>query len=327
MAGINYYRSDGWVKNVQGQAIPGAQVYVLTQPANVVAPITPPRTTPVPFVPNPQALIYTDQGNTPLSQPVITDGFGHYDFYVLPGLYTVAVYLGGILQNFYVDQSIGNVGSAGGAGLSLETNGTPNFNQALQNLEQGANITIVTDNFGNTVITGASPNPPFSSGTPVTPLAYRVFNGMLGLDGYIICRVPASAITSFPSRSKFTMDLVFVSSPAPKIQAANIARTLPNDTNVIDRTAITWGGNLSPTLGFGFVTSDEIVLQIDSGHDYWFCISPQFGVDFQFNCAQTTSPVEGGRPASDPTSGSPLPSSVSNAGSVFLLSWFGTVYP
>lgn len=154
----NYYRSDGWVKNVQGAAIPGAQIYVLTQPANVVAPITPPRTTPVPFVPNPQALIYSDQGVTPIAQPILTDGFGHYDFYVLPGLYTVAVFFGGKLQQFYIDQSIGNVGSTGGTSILFETNGTPNFNQSIQNLIQGAGIIIFTDNEGNTTIraTGSS---------------------------------------------------------------------------------------------------------------------------------------------------------------------------
>lgn len=158
MAITNFFRSDGWVKNTLGAAISGAQVYVLNQPANVQPPITPPRTTPVPFVPNPQAQVYSDQGLTPLTQPIITDGFGHYDFYVLPGVYTVAIYLGGKLQNFYIDQSIGNIGSTGGGSLLLETNGSPNFNQNLQNLVQGNGILISTDNQGNTTIsfTGSS---------------------------------------------------------------------------------------------------------------------------------------------------------------------------
>lgn len=158
MALSNYFRSDGWVKNVQGAAIPGAQIYVLNQPANVVAPITPPRTTPVPFVPNPQALIYSDQGITSIVQPIITDGFGHYDFYVLPGLYTVAVFVGGILQQFYIDQTVGNIGSSGGTAVLFETNGTPNFNQTIFNAIQGAGMTIFTDNEGNTTfsVTGTS---------------------------------------------------------------------------------------------------------------------------------------------------------------------------
>ena len=165
MASLNYYRSDGWVKTTLGPAVSGAQIYVLQQPANVTPPITPPRTIPVPFVPNPQALIYSDDGITPIVQPVITDGFGHYDFYVLPGLYTVAVYYGGQLQQFYVDQSIGNVGSAQSTSLLLSTNGTPNFNQFVQNLQQGPNIILVTDNLGNTTISGAA-NPSQLQPTP-----------------------------------------------------------------------------------------------------------------------------------------------------------------
>jgi len=150
---MNFYRSDGWVKTTQGPAVSGAQVYILSQPANVTPPITPPRSTPVPFTPNPQVQVYSDAGFTPVVQPVITDGFGHYDFYVLPGLYTVAIYYGGKLQQYYVDQSIGNVGSSSGTSILLSTNNTPNFNQSALNLVQGAGIEIVTDNFGNAVIT------------------------------------------------------------------------------------------------------------------------------------------------------------------------------
>src|ERR1700692_1368984 len=150
---INFYRSDGWVKLVSGVAVPGAQVYILSQPANVTAPITPPRTLPVPFTPNPQVQVYSDAGFTPIVQPIITDGFGHYDFYVLPGLYTVAIFFGGKLQQFYVDQTIGNVGTAGISSVLLETNGSPNFNQALLNLQQGTNIILTPDNFGNVTIT------------------------------------------------------------------------------------------------------------------------------------------------------------------------------
>src|ERR1035437_5964437 len=152
----NYYLSDGWVKAVQGPAIPGAQIYVCLQPANVTPPITPPRTLPVPWVgPNPQALIYSDAGVTPIVQPIITDGFGHYDFYALPGLYTVVIMYNGKVQQVYVDQSIGNVGTNAGTSILFATNGTPNFNQTLQNLVQGAGITLATDNFGNTVISGS----------------------------------------------------------------------------------------------------------------------------------------------------------------------------
>jgi hypothetical protein len=145
MAISNYYRSDGWVKTTLGPAVAGAQVWVCTQPANEVLP------------PSPLALIYSDNGLTPIVQPIITDGFGHYDFYVLPGLYTVIIAYNGVLQQVYPDQSIGGVGTSGSTSLSLLTNGTPNFNQLVQNLQQGAGILVSTDNFGNTTITNDNP--------------------------------------------------------------------------------------------------------------------------------------------------------------------------
>src|ERR1700693_6001495 len=97
MATPTYFRSDGWVKAVTGQAVPGAQVYVATQPANIA-------TAP----PSPLATIYSDpNGLVPITQPILTDGFGHYDFYVLPGTYTVMIALNGVVQQVYPDQSIG----------------------------------------------------------------------------------------------------------------------------------------------------------------------------------------------------------------------------
>src|ERR1035437_1756286 len=152
---MNYYRVDGWVKLVSGQAVPGAQVYFLQQPANLTQ-VTPPRTIPVPFVPNPQINIFSDAGFTPLLQPVLTDGFGHYDAYMLPQVYTLAIYFGGKLQNFYIDQSIGNAGSSPASPLVLSTNGTPNFSQTSLNFIQGSGITLSTDNLGNMTITGSS---------------------------------------------------------------------------------------------------------------------------------------------------------------------------
>src|ERR1019366_5402150 len=140
-----------------GPAVPGAQIYVCTQPCNVFPPITPPRTLPVPWNGrNLQALIYSDAGATPITQPVIADGMGHVDYYALPGLYTVVVVYGGKVQQFYPDQTLGNAGSSNPSPLVLSTNGTPNFNQTALNFVQGSGITLATDNLGNMTITGSS---------------------------------------------------------------------------------------------------------------------------------------------------------------------------
>ena len=105
-------RSDGWVKAVTGSAVSGAQVYVCSQPANTAF-----------LPPTPLASIFSDSaGLIPITQPVLTDGFGHYDFYVQAGTYTVVVGLGGVIQQVYPDQNVG--GAAGvtytaGVGISI----------------------------------------------------------------------------------------------------------------------------------------------------------------------------------------------------------------
>lgn len=154
-----YYREDGWVKSTLGPAISGAQIYVCTQPANQTLP------------PTPLANIFSDpNGLVPITQPVYSDGFGHYDFYAAPGLYTIMVAFNGSIQRVYPDQSIGNVGSTGsGSSILFETNGTPDFNQLIRNLVQGAGITIVTDNSGNTTVTSTGLPGITVDPTPPTP--------------------------------------------------------------------------------------------------------------------------------------------------------------
>lgn len=99
----NYFRNDGFVKSTLGPAVPGAQIFVCDQPANIPAGLSAVAPNPTPL-----ATIYSDpDGLVPITQPILTDGFGHYDFYVLPGTYDVSVYLGGKLQQEYPDQSIG----------------------------------------------------------------------------------------------------------------------------------------------------------------------------------------------------------------------------
>ena len=305
----NFYRSDGWVKLVSGQAVPGAQVYILNQPANVTPPITPPRTIPVPFVPNPQAQIYSDAGFTPIVQPIITDGFGHYDFYALPGLYTVAIFFGGKLQQFYVDQTIGNVGTAGISSVLLETNGSPNFNQALLNLQQGTNIILTPDNFGNVTITsmGAGTVLKTNGVTNGSQTLLNLVNGSniaITQDGAGNVTLAASGgaganVADLPNTSTagsqgtgLNVDAVtytfqvsasgILQTPARWKITVNVAtgpiswqnwvvaRTLPGSLTVIDYTPITWGGTQNPTMSTGLNTSDAVTLQIDTAHDYWF---------------------------------------------------------
>jgi hypothetical protein len=86
-----------------GQAVAGAEVYILSQPANLST-LTP------------QAQVYADPlGNVPLTQPLFTDGLGEFIAYLEPGIYTV-VYISEICgQLVYADQNISVGGGTPGS--------------------------------------------------------------------------------------------------------------------------------------------------------------------------------------------------------------------
>lgn len=103
-------RDDRFVADALGRALAGAQVYwCVPQPAATA-------TNP----PSPLATIYTDTtGSTPVTQPVLTDGFGHAWAYLDDStLFTVVIWhpLFGDNPIVLPDQSLG---SGGGGDLSV----------------------------------------------------------------------------------------------------------------------------------------------------------------------------------------------------------------
>lgn len=99
-------RDDRWCADAQGRALAGTEVYWCTEPAT--APSVPP--------PSPLATIYSDLNGTPLTQPVIADGFGHAVAYLTEGvLFTVVMYhpLFGDDPIVIPDQMIGGGGGGG----------------------------------------------------------------------------------------------------------------------------------------------------------------------------------------------------------------------
>src|SRR6185295_816080 len=141
-----YFRSDGWIRSVAGSSVSGAQVYVCSQPADEST-----------LPPTPLADIFSDpNGVVPILQPVLTDGFGHYDFYVLPGFYTIVVAHGGETQQIYPDQPIGVAGGAVST-LVLQVNGVENLNQNLLNFKNTATITVVDNGDGSLSFTNVAP--------------------------------------------------------------------------------------------------------------------------------------------------------------------------
>lgn len=126
-------RDDRSVQDGLGRALAGAQVYWCTQPAS---------TTDNP--PSPLATVYSDiAGSMPITQPVLTDGFGHADAYMDDSiLYTVVVWhpLFGPYPIVYTDQ---NIGGGGGGGSSY----TP-FAGTLTGTIDGTNRVFTLTNNG-----------------------------------------------------------------------------------------------------------------------------------------------------------------------------------
>lgn len=153
---MSVFRRDEFVRSVQGQSVPGAQVFVCTQPANVAA-----------YPPTPLATIYSDAaGTVPITQPMITDGFGHCYFYVAVGTYTIVVANNSVIQQTYTDQLIGQTGAGS---ISLQSNSIANIDQAVLNLKNGNEITVTPDGIGGVVIDcGVTPFNPITAaaGTP-----------------------------------------------------------------------------------------------------------------------------------------------------------------
>ena len=98
------FRLDWLEQSTQGLAVPGAQVYICTQPAS---------TGTVP--PSPLATVYTDSTAThTLAQPLVTNGYGETYGYLVSGVYTVVVVYNGSITAIYPDQAVGVLSTGGG---------------------------------------------------------------------------------------------------------------------------------------------------------------------------------------------------------------------
>jgi hypothetical protein len=116
---MSIVRDDRWVADAQGRALAGAQVYWCLQPASTAS-----------NPPSPLATIYTDAtGDTPETQPVITDGFGHAWTYLDDTLtYTIVIWhpLFGPNPVVLPDQTIGGGGGGGSSSIPFSGALLPN---------------------------------------------------------------------------------------------------------------------------------------------------------------------------------------------------------
>ena len=110
---MSTFRFDGIVINAIGEAVPGAEVYICTQPAttNVIPP-------------SPLASLSTDStGTTPLANPVTVDGNGNYFFYVATGTYTLVYFdpFNRIPTQVFPDQAVLTPGGGTVTSIALTT--------------------------------------------------------------------------------------------------------------------------------------------------------------------------------------------------------------
>lgn len=181
------FRSDGWVKNVLGQALAGAQVYVCSQPADV---------TYVP--PIPLASIFSDpNGVTAITQPVATDGFGHYDFYVSNGTYTVIIVTGGKIQQVYTDQTIGFPTAVSGVSSV--------FGRTGDVLAQSGDYSAFYDPLGAAAaaVVGLAPlSSPAFSGIPTAPTApLATGTNQVATCAFVLANAAGGAVSSVFGRT------------------------------------------------------------------------------------------------------------------------------
>lgn len=132
-----FLRSDQWVTDALGNAISGASVYFCSQPASTGS-----------IPPSPLIALYADPaGVTPITQPVLTDGYGHAFAYMAPGTYTVVYSSPNIQQVNLADQTIGSGNVSFPITIAEGGTNATMVSQALINLgaaARGANADITS---------------------------------------------------------------------------------------------------------------------------------------------------------------------------------------
>lgn len=110
-----FFRRDDWVTDALGNAQSGVSVYVCSQPATTGS-----------IPPSPLVQLYSDPaGANPITQPVITDGYGHAFYYTAPGTFTIVYFSPQISEVVLLDQIIsGVVSQVTSSPLSGVQNGT-----------------------------------------------------------------------------------------------------------------------------------------------------------------------------------------------------------
>jgi hypothetical protein len=145
-----FVRYDNVVTTAVGQAIAGAKIFVLNQPAQ-------------PSMLTPLASIFSSSTGGTLDNPVISDGFGHFHFYAESGTYTLVVQTPFLPQLVIPDQSLPCVvAGAGCIPAAIELNGS-----AISGIANFNNTPSITWSNPSGGIVNAVVTPPSVNGTSI----------------------------------------------------------------------------------------------------------------------------------------------------------------
>lgn len=142
-----FYRKDATVQNALGQALAGAHLWVLEQPAHILA--RPPR---------PRAMLFRDPDGKHgrLPNPLTSDGTGNFHYYAASNFYTECYFFQGQLMKVLRNQAVGCVCPTGEGvgpvpftfGLDAHMAGNPNPGEKLV-LYTAFTQSIFPPNFAN----------------------------------------------------------------------------------------------------------------------------------------------------------------------------------
>jgi len=152
-------RFDGQVQNAVGEAIPGALVYVCTQPVSTSL-------NPIVIPPAPLASLFANTaGSVTLANPVTVDGNGNYFFYAATGTYTLVRFdpFNRIATAAFPDQQV--VTQGGGSVTSVGMTIPDGFAVSGSPISSSGTLGLAysTDWLANTAILGPA------SGAPAAP--------------------------------------------------------------------------------------------------------------------------------------------------------------
>lgn len=164
-------RYQSQIQSAVGDALDGTRIYVCDQPASTGD-----------LPPTPLATLYTDtSAGVTSDNPVFTDGNGNYDFYAVPGLYTLVIDdpLERIEEIIIPDIAIFPIGAGSGTVTSVGLNMPAEFSVAGSPVDTSGTL-VVTKAVENALTVWAGP-----TGGPAAVPTFKLLTDLLTAAGIV----------------------------------------------------------------------------------------------------------------------------------------------